>query len=355
MIPVEYYKITYYAVIGFILFFILLHALKDGSLYASKRFNNIMSLILICIVILFFGLRDPIGNWRYLGDTSAYTNLFNHFDPSVHKNEPGFNLLMKFGINYLNIRLFYILCACLYIIPVYVVFRKWFHNYAFYALAIHISMLSFWGYGINGIRNGIAASIFIFSFLFYEKKPAMFLCMLISVTFHNSMIVPLLAFIISLFYKKTRVYTAIWFLTVLFSLSFGSIIENFSFHSLISYAGRMDNFFVNELDGEAVRREFRLDFAIYSFVPILLGLYYLFKLKFTDTFYNLLLNTYIIANSIWILFIRAAYTNRIAYLSWFIMSVILIYPLLKKQLVKHQPQKIVLLILASLILTFFYS
>lgn len=355
MIPVEYYKITYYTIIGFILFFILLHALKDDCLYTSKRFNNIMSLILMCIVIIFFGLRDPMGDWRYLGDTSNYTILFNHFDPSVHKYEPGFNILMKFGIDFLNIRLFYVLCACLYIIPVYIAFRKWFQNYAFYALAIHISMLSFWGYGINGIRNGLAASIFIFSFLFYEKKPAMFLFMLISVTFHNSMIVPLLAFIVSLFYKNTRIYTAIWFLSVIFSLFFGSVIENLPFHSLISSGGRIDHFFVNELEGETVQRGFRIDFIIYSFIPILLGLYYLYKLKFNDTFYVVLLNTYIVANSVWIILIRATFTNRIAYLSWFIMSVILIYPLLKKQLVKHQPQKIVLLILASLILTFFYS
>ena len=355
MIPVEYYKITYYAIIGFILFFILLHTLKDGSLYASRRFNNIMSLILICIVILFLGLRDPMGNWRYLGDTSNYTNLFNNFDPSIHKSEPGFNLLMQFGIDFLNVRLFYILCACLYIIPVYIVCRKWFNNYAFYALALHISMISFWGYGINGIRNGLATSIFIFGFLFYEKKPLMFLCMLASVTFHNSMILPLLAFVISSFYKNTRVYTVIWFLAILFSLFFGRIIEDLPFHSLISSAGKVENFFVNELDGEIVRREFRIDFIIYSIIPILLGLYYQYKLKFNDVFYIILLNTYIIANSVWILLIRAAYTNRIAYLSWFIMSIVIIYPLLKKHLIKYQPQKIALLILASLILTFFYS
>ena len=355
MIPVEYYKIAYYAIIGFILFFILLHILKDGTLYADNRFNNIMSLILIIIVVLFFGLRDPMGDWRYLGDTSNYTNLFNHFDPSVHKYEPGFNILMKFGIDYLNIRMFYILCACLYIIPVYIVFRKWFHSYAFYALALHISMLSFWGYGINGIRNGLAASIFIFSFLFYEKKPVMYLIMLLSVTFHNSMILPLSAFTISLFCRGTKVYTVLWFAAVAFSLFSGRLIESLSFQHLTSFVERMSNFFVNELDGEAVQRGFRADFLIYSFIPILLGLYYVYKLKFNDRLYIILLNTYIISNAVWVVFIRATFTNRIAYLSWFIMSIVMIYPLLKKQLVKYQPHKIVLLILTTLVLTFFYS
>ncbi|MDR2919870.1 MAG: EpsG family protein [Tannerella sp.] len=355
MIPVEYYKIAYYAIIGSILLFVLLHALKDGTLYASNRFNNIMSFILILIVVLFFGLRDPMGNWRYLGDTSNYTRLFNHFDPSVYEKEPGFNMLMKFGADYLNIELFYILCACLYIIPVYIVFRKWYNNYAFYALALYISMISFWGYGINGIRNGLAASIFIFSFLFYEKKPVMFLCMLISVTFHNSMILPLLAFMVSSFYKNTKVYTAIWFAAIFFSLFFGHIIENLHFQPLISSTGRVENFFVNELDGETVQRGFRIDFIIYSFIPILLGMYYRYKLKFNDVFYVILLNTYIIANSVWIILIRAAYTNRIAYLSWFIISIVIVYPLLKKHLVKYQPQKLALLILASLVVTFFYS
>ena len=355
MIALEYYKIAYYCVIGFILFFVLLHALKEGTLFASNRFNNIMSVSLILIVVLFFGLRDPMGNWRYLGDTSNYTNLFNHFDPAMHKNEPGFNVLMKFGINYLNIRLFYVLCTCLYVIPVYVVFRKWFHNYAFYALALYISMLSFWGYGINGIRNGLAAAIFIFSFLFYDKKPVMFLFMLLSVTFHNSMILPLFAFIISLIYRNTKVYTVIWVSALFFSVFFEHAIENLFSQTLISSVERANIFFVDELDGQAVQRGFRIDFVIYSFVPILLGLYYIYRLKFSDKLYITLLNTYIIANSVWILIIRATYTNRIAYLSWFIMSIVMIYPLLKEHLVKYQSHKIILLILANLILAFFYS
>ena len=37
-----------------------------------------------------------------------------------------------------------------------------------------------------------------------------------------------------------------------------------------------------------------------------------------------------------VFFIYAAYTNRIAYLSWFLMPVVLIFPLLKEKIYKNQ-------------------
>lgn len=42
-------------------------------------------------------------------------------------------------------------------------------------------------------------------------------------------------------------------------------------------------------------------------------------------------NTFLITNAFWVLVIRAAYSNRFAQISWFIMPIILIYPFMKQR------------------------
>ena len=83
---------------------------------------------------------------------------------------------------------------------------------------------------------------------------------------------------------------------------------------------------------------FRWDFVGFSVVPILWGLYSL-KTKYNDSkqylFYQFLLCSYIYANAIWLLAIRAAYTNRIAQLSWWMIPIIVAFPILRFDFTKR--------------------
>jgi hypothetical protein len=46
----------------------------------------------------------------------------------------------------------------------------------------------------------------------------------------------------------------------------------------------------------------------------------------SDPFYARLVNTYLFANAVWVLVIDADFSNRFAYLSWFMMPWVLLYP-----------------------------
>jgi len=120
--------------------------------------------------------------------------------------------------------------------------------------------------------------------------------------------------------------------------------------------GRINHYLSMMDEFEAVWgvRRFRIDFILYSLAPILLGGYYIYK-GFRDEFYNRLLNAYIITNFTWILFFMyMPYTSRYAYLSWCLMPIIMIYPLLKEEmLIKNQNRFAGLLISGNLILTMF--
>lgn len=48
--------------------------------------------------------------------------------------------------------------------------------------------------------------------------------------------------------------------------------------------------------------------------------------------YKTILNLYLCTNAVWCLCMYASYCNRIAYLSWFMYPIVLIYPLLKEDL-----------------------
>jgi surface polysaccharide O-acyltransferase-like enzyme len=56
----------------------------------------------------------------------------------------------------------------------------------------------------------------------------------------------------------------------------------------------------------------------------------------------------VFANAFWILVIRANFSNRFAYLSWFMMALVIIYPLLKKEMIKNQYK-----VLAKVMLIYF--
>ena len=120
-----------------------------------------------------------------------------------------------------------------------------------------------------------------------------------------------------------------WLGSILLSLVAGSQIENF-FVSL-GFDDRMEDYLYagEETMEQFTTVGFRWDFLLYSSVPIVMGWYMIFRKRIYNKTYLLLLGTYIFANAFWIMVIRASFSNRFAYLSWFLYPMVLSYPLLK--------------------------
>ncbi len=104
-----------------------------------------------------------------------------------------------------------------------------------------------------------------------------------------------------------------------------------------------------------VGNSFRWDFLFHSAFAVVAGWYFIYKKKFEDKFYFQLLNTYLICNGFWILVIRADFSNRFAYLSWFMMALVIIYPFLKQNFFKNQHLLIGKIILVYFAFTYFMS
>src|SRR5690606_22788838 len=148
---------------------------------------------------------------------------------------------------------------------------------------------------------------------------------------HKSMLLPTVAYIMSRVYKNPTAYFAGWFVCIPLSLAAGGAFESFFASSGLVEDDRLAAY----LGGESldllheIKVGFRWDFLIYSATGAFAGLYFIVKHKFEDATYKLLYCTYLTANAVWILVIRANFSNRFAYLSWFMLAALIIYPLLK--------------------------
>ena len=98
---------------------------------------------------------------------------------------------------------------------------------------------------------------------------------------------------------------------------------------------------------------FRYDFIIYSCVPIIIGYIAVFKKKIRSENYQFLLNLYLVVNGIWLLCMYAQFTNRIAYLSWGMLPVLIIYPFLKEEWSNSQYKTLYKVVIGHLCFTLF--
>jgi len=97
---------------------------------------------------------------------------------------------------------------------------------------------------------------------------------------------------------------------------------------------------------------FRWDFLLYSSAAVYASYYFIYQRNFVDNAYFRLVNIYLTTNAFWILVIQANFSNRFAYLSWFIMGIIICYPLLKELVLRNQNKKTGYIMLAYFSFTF---
>ena len=291
--------------------------------------------------IIFFGLR-PIS--KFFGDTgiyaSQYSLLANYgvFDLEGTEELSSdwlFSLIQKFCASTIDVHLWFMLMMCCYIIPMYKGCKQIDVIHGALLMLFCIGSFQFYTFSVNGVRNGIACSIMILAVAVLVKH-RLFLAAIfsfIAIGFHKSAALPAAALFFTYYVRSPKYMFITWIGAICVSLAVGSLID--TLFSAISYDERLTTELqANDADGLVLEHRFRWDFLLYSSMPIILAAYAIFKRKLYDTAYLLLLGTYMYANSFWVLAIRAMFSNRIAYLSWFIYPIVLAYPLLNFRIFK---------------------
>ena len=336
--PVANYSLIYY---NFLLVITLYVFLSSRAVLLESPINliqkNFFGYIFFIMILLYLGLR-PI-NFRF-GDMVIYNVEFEKYVNGATfdtKKEFLFESFKYFFAKNLNATSFFFVCAFLYITPLYFATKKLFVDYSFYAFFLIVISFSFWAYATNGIRNGIATSLFIYA-ISKDSKIIKWTILFAIIFIHKSILIPVIIYFLVSKYNFTRTYLLLWFICIPLSLVLGGFWEHFFLglgfadEKLEDYLGGIDQ--VKE--GVTLVIGFRWDFIFYSSIGILASWYFIVEKKFEDRIYSSICNTYIIANAFWILVIRASYSNRFAYLSWFLLALVIIYPLLKSKIFENQ-------------------
>ncbi len=241
-----------------------------------------------------------------------------------------------------------------------------------------LSAFSTFTFGTNGIRNGLACSIvtLVFAMAANRNVSKMVIPGILAVLafgIHKSIALPLVAFLAASFViKRPMVAIYFWIASIGVSLVAGGPVSNFFMG--LGFDDRMTQYGsgMSEFGDQFSRVGFRWDFLLYSAMPVWMTWFVCKKAQrardlYGDTVeevetgitgagriadahsmrvFNILATTYILANSFWVMVIKAAFSNRFAYLSWFLYPVVLAYAVVRLHLWEDQDKKAALILLA---------
>ena len=365
-----YYSTVYYFFFLFISWGTALYYIGSGEQKLLRSRGTAMqgvALLLTIIIILYLGLR-PYGSifvdsnsYRYgygfLGLYEDYVPLnlktewfwhnFNHFLKELGLNEYEFTLVVEF----------------FYIGGMYVASLILMRKNLWMAMLFFFTAMSTYSYGVNGIRNGMACSIELIAVALLATNRKFwlgaFIIMLFALGVHRSTMLPSAALLMSAFViKDPKIAIRFWLLSIAVSLIGGHYVEQF--FTALGFDDRMSKYSEGGRDAETMSEfskvGFRWDFLFYSIWPVIMAWYLTMFRKFNDRTFNVIANTYIFCNAFWIMVIRAAFSNRFAYLSWFLYPLVIAYPLFRMNLWKEQDRKtaIVLFLYSGFIFFMFF-
>jgi hypothetical protein len=341
-----------------IIVLITIFQLTSGS---YKPTNNRLGAFIFALFLVFFiGLRsiNGPGVGLYFGDTINYYNSFKYLAEKgdyTYSKDIGFYLFTKFSARVMSAQLYFFILAIFYVVPLYYAIKRFSLKNTFLLFLTVVTSFLFWSSAVNGIRIGIASSLFLLGITYKDKKWVMFLLFAIGISFQKSIVLPMLAFALTFVYNNSKGYIIAWFSSILLSLTMGSFWQYF-FASLFPESERLTSFLTTKPDATVFASTgFRWDFLIYSAIPIFLGSYFIYKKRFQNKFYIQLFNTYLLANSFWILVIKSDFSNRFAALSWFMIPLIIMLPLLRIKIWERQTAKIGLILFLNFAFTYYMT
>ena len=361
-VPIWRYTHYFDLLVLFLILFAVFQCFTNQVLKKETVYTNaIWGFIITVVIILYMGLRPEN---KVFGDTVHYAYKFYNTNPdlttlTLFGREWAFYdltvLMAKIG----NVNAYFFVCSFIYVASLWWAMKRIFGNYYWIPLLVVFSMFTFWTYGVNGIRNGMGASVFILALSFANNIPIMIGMGYIALGFHQSVLLMIGAAVLAWFLNKNKLYLGIWLASIPISLRYGwSLQYMLASTGFMASDERMAGYLTRENEiGEIVETSstFRWDFLLYSAMAVGVAYYFIYLRKFKDQYYIWFFNIYLICNAFWIIVIRATYSNRIAQLSWFIMPIILIYPFLKKRFWERHESVLGIALLVFYAFTFYYN
>lgn len=346
LIPLEYYTSAYYWGMFVICLLTGLYYLTAPGCEKLMRQNSIiLPLILTVVLILYIGLRPVSG--KYFGDMGLYRHGWRMTDSTFSNffdfnSEWFFTFIMKFCKQLVpNVQFWFVIVAFFYIGSQFWALKKLLWENVWLAILFVFFAFQFFTFGTNGIRNGMGCALMMLSIAFYCDRTLKgnivgTFIFLLALGCHRSVMVPMVALLVSIFVvKDIKKAIIVWGVCIILSLFAGEYFQGL--FGNLGFDDRMTQYSnVNERTmAQFSRTGFRWDFLLYSAMPVWIAWFVMDKEK-EDKSFTILANTYIIANSFWVLVCRVGFSNRFAYLSWFLYGLVIAYAVVRLPIWKNQ-------------------
>ena len=355
MFSAALYQPIYLVMIAVLTFLVLRQYAKIDFMDTDRgRASNYRVAILLAIfLIIFIGFRPVHGG--YFVDMANYTLFFEAIRAGTYIHgdnnfiwDPLFDL---YGESHWPIEFFFALVSLIYFGGIFLACKKIFQEDVFLSFLVYLAAFSTYSFGTNGIKAGAAASLFLIAIAYRERKFMAILFLFLSLGFHHSMIVPVAAYLLAYFVKDRKLFLYGWI--ACFLIAALGITSFMSF--LGSYASEGGARYLSLNNTNIVVSGFRPDFIFYSAIPIFLGEYLIRKFQIESEEYDFIWKVYVAANAVFLICTYASYINRIAYLSWLLYPILLIYPFLHCDLGDKQYQYLKYTVYGHLGFTLFMS
>lgn len=325
------------------LFSIYLFKKREWEYIDSKyRFATLT----VILLIVFFGTFP----YEYAADRLRYVRELTNLT-TTYKGDPVWWFYTMVCGKFLSGYAWLILTAAIYVLGFYYYSKEKHEGLACVMMMGFLGFLFFKAYAVNTMRAGIASAIIFYALTLYEKNLKVFLLLLfVAINTHFSVTLTVAALLLSRYYQNTRIYFFFWVLCVPISYFSGTYFQQLFEPFLADYSEKATGYLIQA--DQRYKSGFRWDFVFYSVMPVVMGYYYIFKKQIEDTFYLNIFNSYLIANAFWILVIRANFSDRMAYLSWMFVPILLLYPVLKYEVWERQNVKIACILIAQELFTF---
>lgn len=293
--------------------------------------------------VFWIGMR-PVSS--AFGDTVNYAKEYINMEVSVvsmdwHSEWIWQWLMMGCKGAGMNIHQFFTFVEAGYILSVFWAMKRFVPANSLLGMLFVWSSLMFFTFGTNGLRNGLACHLILLgiSFLYDDKYVPGSVMFLLAFGIHRSVMLPIAATLAGMYViRNPRHAIYIWLAAIPVSLVAGGAAT--SFLASLGFDDRMTSYTQGDNDmSQFSKTGFRGDFLLYSAMPICMAWYVCVRREIRDNWYNALSVTYCLCNAFWILVIRSSFSNRFAYLSWFLYPVVIAYPLINLPVWQDQDRK----------------
>ncbi len=357
MVP-ELYSTVYTTVISLLCLGVgMRYVLSDGYELQEQKGNMLWALLIATVLTIWLGFR-PIS--QEFGDMPGYAMEYINGEVNFLKIDWRSEWVLQWigvGCRLLNFSVheYFFIVEAGYIFSILWCVKRLMPLSTLTAFLFCLISFSFFTYGVNGIRNGLACHITLLAFTFLLERKLIpvtgGICLaLVAFGIHRTVLLPLVAFCVGMLLER-RVIIAfyIWIGAFLISLVDYQFLSNFDY--LLDFDARFAHYVTIDVSDDVFNRVgYRWDFLLYGIVPIIVSLYFIIYKKITDTWYSVISIAYILANAAWLVLNQVAFSNRFAYLSWFMYPVVISYPLLNFGIWDNQDKKIGYFLIAYMLL-----